>query len=66
MESNGMILCHADGREVKKGDEIMDFRGDKDIVGDVRWTGEGKAGYVYPERGGQYYVTVYNLKWRKA
>lgn len=65
-------LVHADGRIVQKGDEVIDFRGDKAIV--VSWVPpkfEGKSGKVYVKenmKNGQswemgYYPEVYGLKW---
>lgn len=66
-------LVHENGEEVKKGDEVISFRGEKAVV--TGWqvpAHEGKSGRVYvkelkedgslkEEMG--YYPQVYNLKW---
>ena len=65
-------LIHASGEIVKKGDEVVDFRGNKAIV--TGWQApifEGKSGRVYvkeilgegKEFDAGYYPEVYNLKW---
>lgn len=65
-------LVHSDGRKVKEGDEVTDFRGEKAIV--TGWElprYEGKSGRVYVKeknaKGEEwemgYYPQVYNLSW---
>ena len=66
-------LIHADGKLVEKGDEVVDFRGNKAIV--KGWQApafEGKSGRVYVEElleegkkfEAGYYPEVYGLKWK--
>lgn len=73
-ESPKQGLLHKDGSEVKKGDEITDFRGDKAIV--EGWEApreKGKSGRVYVkytrEDGSSfshgYYPEVFGLKWKE-
>lgn len=66
-------LVYENGEIVKKGDEVVDFRGNKAII--ESWQApafEGKSGRVYVEElleGGKnfkagYYPEVYGLKWK--
>lgn len=69
---NEPYLVHKSGEKVKKGDEVVDFRGDKAIV--IGWNAprtQGKSGRVYVKEvleSGEfeagYYPEVYNLEWR--
>lgn len=65
----GAKLVHENGEEVKKGDEVISFRGEKAVV--TGWqvpAYEGKSGRVYVKWEGSndemgYYPRVFGLKW---
>lgn len=53
------VLLHEDGTPVKIGDTVTSFRGDKDVVTGWPHTGGNR---VWTE-GGEYFPSVFNLKW---
>lgn len=64
-----MKLIHkSSGKEVKPGDLVTDFRGDKTFVSDPvgrEPQHDGSTGRIYVEPSGEFYPSVFNCKWVK-
>ena len=65
-------LYHKNGKEVKVGDEVVDFRGEKAIVvSTILPKHEGSSGRVCVKQEGEnwercYYPSVFDLEWKEA
>lgn len=64
------LLIHPNGLVAKVGDEITDFRGDKDRI--AGWPNDGGPKHlggrnrIWTESGGEYFPSVFNLEWKEV
>jgi len=67
-QGRSVILTHkATGQAVRRSHSHPDFRGEYAHLTDARPPHkEGAAGFVYTAGGGEFYASVYDMKWSKA